>query len=62
MSLYSQPEDTLFGWYSEGTPTLEDYEQNGKYCLSGLAYAKSAPEARGTSFKEMKFNGETLED
>ena len=63
LSLYSQPEGTKFGWFSESEdePTLEDFKQNGKYCESGLAYPYSQYGARCTEMKEMKWDGAVLE-
>jgi len=60
MPIYSQDHGTTFGWKSDNTenPTKEDFEQNGKYCKSGLAYPVDNDEARCTTFKEMKFDGE----
>jgi hypothetical protein len=58
LSIYSQPEGTKFGWYSESedAPTLEDFKKNGMYCESGLAYPYSKNGARCTDMKEMKWN------
>lgn len=36
MEMYSRHEGATFGW--EGSEDLEGYTQNGKFCLSGLAY------------------------
>ena len=36
LELYSQEKGTSFGWF--GGNKLKDYTQNGRYCLSGLAY------------------------
>ena len=41
--MYSQEKGTQFGWYQDpknDKATLEEYTQNGKYCLSGLAFKK----------------------
>ena len=62
MLLYSEADDGTFGWYSDGPPSLADYEQNGRFCQSGLAYAKSATEARCTTYKEMLFDGAVVEE
>jgi hypothetical protein len=64
MSIYSQEDGTRFGWESasENSPTLADFEKNGKYCASGLAYPYSKDGARCTSFKEMKFDGGIIEE
>ena len=43
MEMYSQEKGTQFGWYQDpknDKATLEEYTQNGKYCLSGLAFKK----------------------
>ena len=47
-------EDVTFGWAQEGPePTLADYERNGRYCMSGLAYGDgdSAKCVRATAIK-----------
>lgn len=52
LPLYSQDDDTIFGWYSNASVanlTLADYTQNGKYCASGLAYQFSQFGAKCTS-------------
>lgn len=41
--MYSQDDGIVFGWMqisgNDSTKiTLADYEKNGKYCISGLAY------------------------
>ena len=55
---YSQEDGATFGW-SEATtpPTFTDFERNGKYCKSGLAYGEGDT-ATCVSTKEIKFGGE----
>jgi hypothetical protein len=65
--MYSQPNGTTFGWYQiSGSDTskitLADYEQNGKYCQSGLAYPVNANTARCTSMTWMRYNGKLINE
>ena len=43
MMMYSQDDGVKFGW--SGSTKLADYEQNGKFCKSGLAFKTAAGEA-----------------
>ena len=65
MLLYSQADGSKFGWKAKASstesPTEKDFEMNGKYCESGLAYPISDHEAKCTSFKEMKWNDTVVE-
>ena len=57
---YSQENGVTFGWSQANTPpTLSDYERNGKYCKSGLAYGEGDV-ATCVSTKEITFEGEVL--
>ena len=57
---YSQENGAIFGWSQVNTPpTLEDYERNGQYCKSGLAYGEGDV-ATCVSTKEIVFEGEVL--
>lgn len=63
LPLYSQDDDTIFGWYQVSTVngtassivTLEDYTQNGKYCSSGLSYPVNDLSAKCTSMDNITF-------
>ena len=62
LPLYSQDHGTRFGWSSNNpsNPTFEDYEFNGQYCKSGLAFPETAQTARCTSTDHIKFRGQKL--
>lgn len=64
LPLYSQADFTTFGWESqdEKKPTYLDFEKNGKYCESGLAYPVSKDEGKCTSFDHMKFDEKKIEE
>ena len=55
MEMYSRHKGTLFGW--SGSNTLVDYTQNGKFCLSGLAFEVDEDEAQCTETNNIKFDG-----
>jgi hypothetical protein len=65
LETYSQPDNVIFGW-NQITSTdntkilLKDYEQNGKYCESGLAYPINDTSARCTSMTSMKYKDKTV--
>lgn len=57
LPLYSQDHGTRFGWQSAtSNPTFEDFQFNGQYCKSGLAYPENSLTARCTSTDHIKFN------
>ena len=65
MQMYSQPENTLFGWLQVSSTdnsrvVLQDYEKNGKYCESGLAYPINDTAARCTSMNSMRYKGAVI--
>lgn len=58
MPKYSQDVGTEFGWeqISNSTwenPTFEDYEYNGQYCMSGLAFPANNVTAKCTKVHEV---------
>ncbi len=65
--MYSQPDETIFGWQqisSNDTSRVvfADYEQNGKYCESGLAYPINDTAARCTSMNGMRYKNAAIEE
>jgi hypothetical protein len=59
LPLYSQDHGTRFGWQSTdpANPTFEDYQYNGQYCKSGIAYPENSNKARCSSTDHIKFDG-----
>lgn len=58
MEVYSQEDGATFGWAQAITPpTFPDYEQNGRYCKSGLAYG-DGDKATCVSTYGISFDGE----
>lgn len=65
LPLYSQGQSTIFGWRQVSSNnslqiTLADYQQNGKYCMSGLAYPFNSTGAKCTTMTSMAQNGYAL--
>jgi hypothetical protein len=58
MEMYSQDDGFIFGWsqLKENEVLEQDFKQNGKFCMSGLAYPKSKTEAYCTKFTKMMHN------
>lgn len=52
----------MFGWRASNSnaPTEQDFQKNGKYCQSGLAYPVDEFTAKCTSFKQMMFDGQVV--
>ena len=67
LPLYSQPTGAVFGWRQvSGTDTskiiLADYEINGKYCQSGLAYPINDTAAKCATMTSMMYGGKALDE
>ena len=71
--MYSQEDETRFGWMSQYTlvdedgvesdiKSIEDHTQNGKYCKSGMAIMSGPNEAQCASTKSIMFKDEELDD
>jgi hypothetical protein len=65
--MYSQPNAQIFGWRQvSGDDTTRivfaDYEMNGKYCKSGLAYPINDTAANCTSMTQMMYGGKELQE
>lgn len=62
MELYKAESLVEFGWYSdsESNPSLQDFETNGRFCKSGVAYPSSPYVAKCTTTEMIKWNGEIL--
>jgi hypothetical protein len=59
MTLYTARDFTEFGWKfisKNSNYTFEDYEKNGRFCKSGLAYHSNKNTATCTSATEIKSN------
>lgn len=70
LPMYSQGDGTIFGWsrVSYDNPnktnynlTFDDYQMNGKYCQSGLAYPFNATHAKCTSMSSMMYKNDSLD-
>lgn len=68
--MYSMEDGAKFGWKStytldsdtDGIKNIKDHEQNGKHCLSGMAFESSPNEAQCVSTNNISFKDEILED
>ena len=60
--LFSQGFGISIGWRNKDwkKPSNEDYEINGRYCLSGLAFPKSKYEGRCTEVDKVYFGGRSI--
>lgn len=58
--MYSQGKGTQFGWYQEssGNASLDEYTQNGKFCISGLAFPVNDKMAQCTETNRILFDGQ----